>query len=294
MSNPVDSRLWTALITPLTNEGAVDTRALTRLLRIQEAAGCGVVLLGSTGEGANLTRADRESVLRHACDLELSIPLMAGVGGIQLEETHEWLDFCEDLPLDAYLMVTPLYAKPGTEGQRRWFQSLMDRISKPCMLYNVPSRTGCRLSLPALEALVGHPRFWAVKEAGGDLLGFGEYVHRLPGIQIFSGDDAYLPEQAKLGAAGLISVMSNAWPHATRDYVRAALAGASLDLSVWRKVAGALFVAANPIPIKALLHLRGWIESAEVRLPLHRTDLDSLDPLLEADRLIARLEEAVA
>jgi len=288
------TRLWTALVTPLAADGSLDLNALTRLLRIQEASGCGVVLLGSTGEGANLSAEDRRAVLEHACSLSPTVPLMVGVGGLQLEETLAWLDVCETLPLDAYLMVTPLYAKPGAEGQRRWFQRLLDRVSRPCMLYNVPSRTGCALSVTALESLREHPNFWAVKEAGGDLYGFGDYVRRLPGIAVYSGDDAFLPEQARLGARGLVSVMSNVWPNATRAYVQQALALEEIDTLFWRRAANALFLAANPIPVKALLTLKGWIGSAELRLPLHRDDLTAIEPLLEADRAVTRIEEAAA
>ncbi|MDJ0836811.1 MAG: 4-hydroxy-tetrahydrodipicolinate synthase [Acidobacteriota bacterium] len=295
MNRPLeDYRTWTALVTPLTGTGAVDFQALTRLLRVQETAGNGVLLLGSTGEGANLTQADREAVIQHACGLHLNVPLMAGVGGLQLEETLAWLDFCQQQPLDAYLMVTPLYAKPGAAGQARWFRALLDHVDRPCMLYNVPSRTGCSLSLDALEQLAGHPNFRAVKEASGSLRAFAEYVRRLPGILIYSGDDALMPQQSMLGAHGLVSVMSNAWPKATAEYVRSALDHSLADPMRWQVAAESLFVAANPVPVKHLLHLKGWIASDQVRLPLDRTDLTNPQPLIEADRSMTVFEEEAA
>jgi len=287
--------LWTALVTPLVPGGGIDYHGLERLLLEQQTAGNGIVLLGSTGEGANLGRKDRENVLRFATGLELSVPLMVGVDGLQLEETLAWMDFYEGLAIDAYLMVTPLYAKPGAEGQRRWFEALLERSSRPCMLYNVPSRTGCSLSIDALMALQGHPLFWSIKEASGDLERFSAYVERLPQIAVFSGDDVLFPEQAARGAHGLISVMANVWPTATTDFVRLALAGEA-DARRAKLVQGAqaLFSAANPVPVKHLLHAKGWICSAEVRPPLHSSDMKRTELLLELDQLIATYEREAA
>lgn len=277
------TRLWTALITPLHADGRLDLNGLTQLLRAQAQAGNGVVLLGSTGEGANLSALERRAVLEHACSLGLDLPIMAGVGGLELETQRDWLMYCEDLPLAGYLMVTPLYAKPGADGQRRWFETLMNAVRRPCMLYNVPSRTGVPLAEGALEGLRGHPNLWAVKEAGGNPERFAAYQARFPELAWYSGDDALFGEHARLGAAGLVSVASNIWPQAVAEWVARCLAGdTALPGALLKAVAEPLFLAANPIPAKALMHHIGEIASDAVRVPLSRADLASLEPLLAA------------
>ena len=107
-------------------------------------------------------------------------------------------------------MVTPLYAKPGTAGQTNWFRTLMDQSSRPCMLYNVPGRSGVSLSLKTVENLKGHKNLWSIK-ASGNPLDFQKYSSISPSISVFSGDDAMLPEYVPLNCKGLVSVAANCW-----------------------------------------------------------------------------------
>ncbi|QLG87146.1 4-hydroxy-tetrahydrodipicolinate synthase [Chitinibacter bivalviorum] len=286
--NPRQRSLWTALITPFLPDESLDLNALTALLREQEAAGAGVLLLGSTGEGSNLTLAERKAVLQHACSLQLQVPIMVGVGGLDLASQLEWLAFCETLPIHAYLLVTPIYAKPGAEGQRRWFAALMDAVNKPCMLYNIPSRAGVPLSDVALAGLIEHPNCWAVKESGGNAARFAELKAAFPSIAWYSGDDVLFAEHAKLGAAGLVSVASNVWPQQVARWVAQGLAGEVIG-DLLRSASETLFLAANPIPAKAIMHHQGRITSNELRLPLCAADLNSLEPILAKDREVAEL-----
>lgn len=274
--------LWTALITPMQADGCVDFAALTRLLHEQAAVGNGITLLGSTGEGANLSLAERQAIIEHACRLQLNAPLMVGVGGLDLASQLDWLAFCETQPVSAYLLVTPIYAKPGAQGQQRWFKALLDAVSKPCMLYNIPSRSGVALAEAAIAALIGHPNFWAVKESGGNPLRFAELKSAFPQIAWYSGDDVWFAEHALLGAAGLVSVASNVWPQQVADIVAKGLAGEAIG-AVLRETAESLFVAPSPIPTKALMHYQQRIASNVLRLPLCAEDLASLAPLLAAD-----------
>src|ERR1700733_71961 len=118
--------VWTALVTPLLENGKIDYPALEGLLHRQKAAGNGVVLCGSTGEGIALSDAEKSQLVSHVCSLGLKIPLLIGVGGFNLDHTKRWLEFCETQPIDGYLMVTPPYSKPGVKGQIAWFRDLMD------------------------------------------------------------------------------------------------------------------------------------------------------------------------
>ncbi len=280
--------LWTAVVTPLTRTGELSLTDFEHLLRRQETAGNGVIVLGSTGEGLNLSDEERRRLVTFACSLNLTVPVMCGVGGHDLPSTLNWLRFLETLPLHGYLMVTPIYSKPGEHGQYAWFSSLLDTSTRPCMLYNVPSRTGCLLNKNAVRRLSSHPHFWAVKEASGSVEHFADYVDAARGIQVYSGDDPLMLEFAPLGAKGLVSVAANAWPEATRLYTEKALSGSltAEDDLLWKQASAALFLAANPIPVKYLLDLEGHITSAAVKLPLHADDMPASNPLADLSRKV--------
>ena len=225
----VSPALWTALITPLRQDGKVDYRSLAKLLAAQKEAGNGVLLFGSTGEGLNLSFGERLEVVAFATDQKAGVPLMVNLGGFDQSAVLDWIERLEELPVDAYLAATPPYAKPGPEGQRHWFKSLLDASSRPLMLYNIPGRSGVELSGEALQRLRDHPRLWAIKEASGSVESFAGYRECAPKVEFYSGDDPLLPDFVPMGAKGLVSVASNVWPAATRRYVEKALAGELLE-----------------------------------------------------------------
>ena len=162
-----DYPLWTAVITPMHGDGTVDYDSLGKVLDQQVQANNGILILGSTGEALNLDLYERQKILDFLKERKPDAPVMCGVGGSNLDEQIKWIEHLETLPIDAYLLVVPLYAKPGDEGQYQWFKTLMDKSTRPCMLYNVPSRTGKPMSFTAVEKLNTHKNFWAIKEASG-------------------------------------------------------------------------------------------------------------------------------
>ena len=283
-----ETLLWTALVTPLTQSGEVDYPSLEKLLKQQEEIGNGLLILGSTGEALNLDEEERKKILSFTIGLELKVPLMCGVGGIHLESTLKWVHYLETLPLHAYLMVTPLYAKPGSIGQTHWFKTLLDASSRPTVLYNVPSRSGSSLSLEAIKTLKDHPHFWGIKEASGKVQDFKKYREAAPKSKIFSGDDAMMPAFTPHGVNGLISVASNVWPKATLRYVQKCLDGQlnQEESKLWEEATNLLFMASNPIPVKRLLHELSHISSPTLRAPLHEDDLKEISILKEANQRI--------
>ena len=282
-----DVVLWTALVTPMTAEGQVDFANLDRLVADQVEAGNGILLLGSTGEGLALSSLEQRRIVSYVCDLAPATPLMVAVGGQQLDDQLQWLDFCNDLPIDAYLLASPLYAKPGPRGQAAWFGALLQRAQRPCMIYNVPSRSGVALDPSALASLTAEPNFWAIKEASGSIDDFAAFRHACPEVAIYSGDDGLLPYVAQGGAAGLVSVCANAWPEATQRYVRACLAGqAAAMVPLWPEAVATLFAVANPIPVKVLMHQQQVLGQPSLRLPLTQDELNDMTPLLAADQRI--------
>ena len=274
MLNAKHTALYTAIVTPFNDDGTVNFTELETLLQEQARAGNGLVVLGSTGEGMALSDEEKLAVVKYAAGLNLPVPLLVGVAGYQLDHTLKFLHAVDTLNVHGYLMPVPLYAKPGLEGQAAWFTALLDAVSKPCMLYNVPSRAGVKLHPEALRRVSQHRNAWAVKEASGSVSDFQAYRKAAPNLAFYSGDDALLPEFVQEGAVGLVSVASNAWPEETARYVRLSLEGKGAECAnLWRPASESLFTAANPVPVKALLQRQGKISRAKVRAPLCEKDL---------------------
>ncbi|HEX5797404.1 MAG TPA: 4-hydroxy-tetrahydrodipicolinate synthase [Candidatus Saccharimonadales bacterium] len=281
-------RVWTAIITPMNDDGTIDYASFEKILKRQESAGNAITILGSTGEALNLDEAEKKQILDFVLQLKLSVPLMAGVGGINLNTQLEWIKYLNTLELDCYLPVVPLYAKPGVHGQYGWFKALLDTADKPCMLYNVPGRTAKNLELETVSMLKDHKNFWAIKEASGSEKEFAKYAKAAPNAHMMSGDDAMLPAFSKLGAKGVVSVAANVWPEATDLIAGQCIKGVFKDTSLWRTATEALFCASNPVPVKALMHDLGQIDSPKLRLPLSDQDMPKLDIVRRANSSIEK------
>lgn len=289
MKNLNDYPLWTAIVTPMNTDSSVDYEAFEKILKEQEAAGVAVVILGSTGEALNLNKDECKKVLEFGLGLNLSIPVMTGIGGFNQKETLEYVTYLNTLKnLDAYLVVTPLYAKPGEHGQTQWFKAIMDLALKPCMLYNVPGRTGVKMNFNAIKNLADHKNFWAIKEASGSVEDFKKYGESAPKARLYSGDDGMVPDFKPHRCVGLVSVASNAWPVETKAYVVKTIEGklSPAEAQIWKDSCDTLFIAANPVPVKNLMHVQGKIKTNVLRAPLHHLDLTDNSPVLEADKKI--------
>jgi 4-hydroxy-tetrahydrodipicolinate synthase len=268
--------VWTALITPLLSDGAIDYVGLQAIAEQQNAAANGILLLGSTGEGLALTNEEQLAIVEFVVALSLDVPLMVAVGGHNLAAQLDWIGQCNQLPISAYLLGSPIYAKPGPIGQTAWYQALLDAADFPCMLYNVPSRSGVEIAISALQALQHHENCWALKEASGDLNKLLAYRQHCPDIELFSGEDAMMPYLANAGVRGLVSVCANVWPQETQRYVALALSQQCDDLfPLWHNAIAALFQVTSPIPVKVLMTELAVISTATLRLPLCQEELAS-------------------
>jgi 4-hydroxy-tetrahydrodipicolinate synthase len=283
--------LYTACVTPFDAAAdKIDYQSLERLLREQEKAGNGIVLLGSTGEGLSLTDQERREATKFACKLGLETNLIVGVPSHNLYAALEWLEFCKDLPIQGYLMTTPIYTKPGVLGQTKWFETLLEKAVVPAMLYNIPGRAAIRLHPETVKNLKDHPKFSAIKDSSGTVESIVEYKLAAPNKAVYCGDDYMMPAMAAEGSVGLISVASNPWPEATRRYVQLCLKGKVLKNKIWWQACKALFTASNPIPVKALLKDIEMITHDSVRLPLNLKDLASRQTLLDYHKQITNWE----
>lgn len=282
-----DTQIWTAVVTPMHENGELHLEDLASLIHKQDEAGNGVLVLGSTGEGLALGLEDKKQVVKTASSLNIDIPVMVGVGGFNLRNQLEWVEYCHQFNIDAFLLVTPLYSKPGAKGQTEWFKALLDAADRPCMVYNIPSRTGTEMSVEMLMELQGHPNFEVVKEASGSIMEFQKYSKSAPELVFYSGDDALTPFFAMAGCKGLVSVASNVWPKAVHRYVQWCIEGRGPELlPLWQECADALFSAPNPVPVKVLLKEKGWISSSALRPPLTEGEMDDVSLLKNADQMI--------
>ena len=279
--------LWTAIVTPFTDDASeIDFEALKNVINLQAKAGNGIVVAGSTGEGLSLSDKERVKLMEFIFSLNLKIPVMFGVPSANYHQALDWMNYCSDFPLSGHLMTTPIYTKAGPKGQTEWFENLMNKSQAPCMLYNIPSRSGIRLHNDVIKNLKGHPHLWAIKDSSGAVDSIVEYKEVNPDINIFCGDDYLMPSFSAEGACGLVSVNANPWPVQTRKYVEMCLKNQKIPSKIWWRSTKALFTASNPIPVKALMFHLGIINSPVVRLPLSQNDLAQIEPILKAHQEI--------
>ena len=296
MKNDSIKGLGTALITPFKADGSVDYEALARLLDTQLTGYVDyIVVLGTTGEAATLSAEEKREVRqfiaghvklaalkRHnpamddpdicAAIRPVSIPLVLGVGGNNTAAVRaELASLEEELTEDyaAILSVCPYYNKPSQEGLYQHFCAVAEASPIPVILYNVPGRTGVNM-LPetAIRIYEAHPdKIAGIKEASGNVEQIKHLItlsRQYPAFHVISGDDGIACELMEAGAAGLISVASNAFPIDFHRIVHDK--DASLQAS-YSEIIRLLFAEGNPSGIKTVLAQKGIIKNV-LRLPL--------------------------
>ncbi|MBQ7670716.1 MAG: 4-hydroxy-tetrahydrodipicolinate synthase [Clostridia bacterium] len=274
MKNTVFTGAATAIVTPFYEDGSVDFESFGRLIDFQIASGIdAIVVAGTTGEGSTLSDEEHRDVMRYCVErVAHRVPVIAGTGS---NDTAYAIDLtlaaCE-MGADAMLLVTPYYNKATQGGLIKSFEAIADASDKPCILYNVPSRTGCNLQPKTVAALADHPNIVGVKEASGNISQIAE-IAALCGdrIDLYSGNDDQIVPIMSLGGKGVISVLSNLLPAETSKMCRLCLEGnypaaAKMQLE-YLPLINALFCEVNPIPAKAAMHAMGFGANS-LRLPL--------------------------
>ena len=281
-----------ALVTPMHADGKVDWASLERLLDLHLEAGTSAIgAVGTTGESATLSVAEHCEVISHCVTYsEGRIPVVAGTGSNSTWEAIELTRAAADAGADACLLVTPYYNRPAQRGLYEHFRTIAESVEVPQILYNVPGRTCVDMSNDTVESLMGLANIVGIKDATGDLARGRELIDRCGGhMAIYSGDDPTAMELMLAGGHGNISVTANVAPAQMAELCRLALAGDRAGSEAINDrlslLNSALFVEANPIPVKWALHRRGLICEG-IRLPLTR-----LDPAY-GDQLIAAMEAA--
>ena len=263
----------TALITPFTSDG-VDFDSFDRILDDQLSGGVdAVVVLGTTGEPATMTAAEKKAVIEFAVKkLKGKLPVIVGTGANSTSAATEMSVLAESLGADALLLVTPYYNKATQQGLIAHFRTVADAVHTPIICYNVPGRTGVNMLPATFAELAEHPNIAAVKEASGNMEQIEEAIRLTEGkAVVYSGDDGITVPVMAMGGMGVISVVSNAAPRFTAEMTSAFLSGdlkkaAKMQLDMLPLVR-ALFSEVNPIPVKKAMQLRGLCNGT-MRLPL--------------------------
>ena len=273
MKTPIFEGMASAIITPL-NEKGIDYELFAKLIEWQIAEGIdGLVVCGTTGEGATLTDEEHKSAIEFMVkQVNGRVPVIAGTGSNDTAYAVELTKHASLMGVDGVLTVTPYYNKATQKGLIKSFTQIADASSVPVILYNVPSRTGVNIAPKTVLELSKHPNINAIKEASGDISQIAEIAHLCgDNINIYSGNDDQVVPILSLGGKGCISVLSNLLPKETSEMCRLfregdVKAAARLQLK-YIPLINALFSEVNPIPVKAAMAKMGFCEDF-LRLPL--------------------------
>ena len=232
-----------------------------------------VVVCGTPGEASTLSDDEHIDAIEFTVkQVAGRVPVIAGTGSNDTAYAI-WLtrEACR-VGADAMLVVTPYYNKASAKGLIRHFTAIADASDKPVILYNVPSRTGCNITLPVYRELAKHPNIVATKEASGNFSAIAQLIAECGDqLDVYSGNDDQIVPLLSLGAKGVISVLSNLLPKETSEMVHKYLAGdvkASMKMQLeYIDLIDTLFCEVNPIPVKAAMANMGFCQNI-LRLPL--------------------------
>ncbi len=263
-----------ALVTPFREDGSVNFDQLRQWVEWHIANHTdGILTLGTTGESSTMTHEEDDDTLR--CVVETAagrVPVIAGTGSNSTLTMLEKSQRAQALGADGVLLITPYYNKANNEGMYRHFATVVDQIDIPAILYNVPGRTGCSISVDVVERLSRHPNVAGIKEASGDMSYAMKIAHCISDdFALWSGNDDITLPLLSIGGSGVISVWANIMPQTCHDMVMHYLSGerqAAIDIAVrYLALMNGLFMEVNPIPVKTAMNMMG-MNAGTFRMPL--------------------------
>lgn len=281
-----------AIVTPFNQDGSVNFSKLGELVDWQIQNGTdGIVALGTTGESATMTDEEDDAVCEYVLKrVNGRIPVIAGSGSNCTASMLEKSLRYQAMGAQGLLIISPYYNKTNEEGMYRHFATVVDAVDIPCILYNVPGRTGCAISEGVVKRLASHPNVMGIKEASGNMSYACKIARYLgPEFAMYSGNDDITVPILSVGGSGVISVLANILPKQTHDMVMSYLSGDTAAATAaqlrYLELINSLFLEVNPIPVKAALNMMGW-EVGPCRMPLYEMSQGA------AQRLRAAMEEA--
>lgn len=273
MNQPLFRGVCTAIVTPFRID-FINYEVYDQLLDHQLSGGVSaIVVCGTTGESATMTDTEKLELIEHTVEyVHGRCKVIAGTGSNHTAHAIALSQEAEKRGVDGLLLVTPYYNKATPAGLVAHYTAIADSVALPCILYNVPSRTGVDIPVSVYQTLSEHPNICGVKEASGDIVKIAR-IRQACGSDFFiwSGNDDQIVPIMSLGGQGVISVLSNLYPETTNRLVGLCMAGryreaADLQAALMPLI-DALFCEVNPIPIKTALRLAG-LDVGHCRLPL--------------------------
>ena len=276
-----------ALITPFDKDGQIDFERFSKLIEFQITNNTdAIIVCGTTGEGSTLSVKERLELFSYAVrQVKGRVPIIAGTGSNSSFFTLDLAKEAEKIGIDAHLMVTPYYNKTSQEGLVKHYTFLADRLTKPIIIYNVPSRTGMNIAPETYKQLSYHENIVGVKEADPDLSKLTKSIALCENrLDFYIGNDDQIALSAYLGCKGVISVLSNILPAYTGSLTKSALEGNiakanRLQLEVLGLIE-TLFSDVNPIPVKTAMKILGY-DVGYLRGPLCNMNDKKADKLEE-------------
>lgn len=262
-----------ALATPFLDDQRIDFESLKRLINHVISGGADyLVALGTTGEAATLSTAEKAQVLKACVEYNSGrVPLMLGLGGNATQKLLDEIEATDFYGVASILSVSPYYNKPTQEGIIAHYKALADGSPVPLVLYNIPGRTMSNLTASTTLALSHHPNIVGIKEASGNLEQCMQITASMPkDFLLLSGDDLLTKPILSIGGSGVISVLANALPATFKTMIEGN-SKASLEAAYsLLELNSLMYLEGNPVGIKNLLLHQGIITSDQVRLPLLR------------------------
>ncbi len=272
-------RLLTAMVTPFDEKGDVDYAQAKRLaVALLDSGSDGIVVAGTTGEAPTLSHEEK---VRLFAEVKSAVgsrgAVIAGTSTYNTAESVELTREAERAGADGLLLTAPYYNKPTQEGLFRHFEAIARVTSLPCILYNIPGRTGVNVTAETTLRLARIPNIVGVKEASGDLVQMARIIEDAPeGFHVWSGDDQMTLPLLSIGGYGVICVVSHLVGNQMRQLIESYLGGrveeaARIHRRLLPLMTTLMTAASNPIPIKHALNGIGF-RVGGLRLPLVEPD----------------------
>ena len=262
-----------AIVTPFINEKETNYEVLDQMLEMHIEKGTdAIIICGTTGEASCMNDDEHIAAIVHTCKTVAGrIPVIAGTGSNDTLHAVKLSQAAEAAGADGVLLVTPYYNKTTQKGLVKHFTMIAESINIPCILYNVPSRTGMSISIPTLKELAKVENIVGIKEASGDMSYAAKVAAEVPELYMYSGNDDMIVPLLSLGGKGVISVLANVAPTETHEMCQAYFDGdtdRATELQIkYLDLCSSLFIETNPIPVKTAMRLMGY-NVGDLRLPL--------------------------
>lgn len=285
MKNTVFTGAGVAIVTPMNPDMSINYKKLGELIDWQIDGGAdAIIICGTTGESTTMTDDEHIDCIKFAVErTNKRVPVVAGTGSNDTAYAVMMSQEADKAGADALLVVTPYYNKTSQRGLIKHFETIVDSVSIPLILYNVPGRTGMTIAVDTYKKLSQHPNIVATKEASGDLSHIAEVIATCgDNLDVYSGVDEQIVPILSLGGKGTISVLANCMPKQTHDMCQLYFDGnvdesKVLQLELMNFI-NSLFMDVNPIPVKEALNIMGK-NVGECRMPLLKMTDKQIDKL---------------